>query len=195
MVLVVAANFLLAAVLAGSGFIAAVYWYSALGRLFPEDSDPLEIPQLISEFGFPLPLDSRYSYVDSWHAPRDYGGDRKHLGTDIMCRKGTPVLSVCSGFVERKGWDTLGGWRVGIRGDDGNYYYYAHNSAYSPGLRTGCRVRKGQLLALSGNSGYGPPGTSGKFAPHLHFGIYDRRMEAINPYPYLRKWENSVGGT
>ena len=40
-----------------------------------------------------------------------------------MCDMETPLLAVCDGVVEKKGWLELGGWRIGIRGDDGIYYY------------------------------------------------------------------------
>jgi peptidoglycan LD-endopeptidase LytH len=43
-----------------------------------------------------------------------------------------------------------------------------------------------------GSSGYGPPGTSGKFPPHLHYGIYKDNGYtewSYDPYPHLRLWE------
>jgi peptidoglycan LD-endopeptidase LytH len=43
-----------------------------------------------------------------------------------------------------------------------------------------------------GSSGYGPPGTSGKFPPHLHYGMYkDNGFTewSFDPYPHLKMWE------
>jgi hypothetical protein len=40
--------------------------------------------------------------------------------------KGHRFFSVCDGTVEKLGWNRLGGERVGVRGKDGHYYYYAH---------------------------------------------------------------------
>jgi murein DD-endopeptidase MepM/ murein hydrolase activator NlpD len=43
-----------------------------------------------------------------------------------------------------------------------------------------------------GSSGYGPPGTSGKFPPHLHYGMYkDNGVTewSFDPYPHLAKWK------
>ena len=34
-----------------------------------------------------------------------------------------------------------------------------------------CRCERGGHGGV-GSSGYGPPGTSGKFPPHLHYGMY-----------------------
>ena len=48
----------------------------------------------------------------------------------------------------------------------------------------------GELLGFLGDSGYGPEGTTGKFPPHLHLGIYVETEEdpeyALNPYPVLQ---------
>jgi len=141
---------------------------------------------------FPIAQGYEYSYKDGFGDPRTYGGDRSHEGIDIMCDKEVPVVSVCDGVVEKKGWLELGGWRLGIWGDDGIYYYYAHFSRYHEDIQEGSRVRKGQVIGYAGDSGYGGEGTTGKFAPHLHFGMYEGRGEvAVNPYPFLKAWEKS----
>ena len=59
-------------------------------------------------------------------------------------------------------------------------------------LKEGDIVEPGQVIGYVGSTGYGKEGTSGKFPPHLHFGLYkyDGRCEwAFNPYPHLRRWE------
>ena len=52
-------------------------------------------------------------------------------------------------------------------------------------------VKAGDCLGFAGNTGYGPEGTSGKFATHLHMGFYvtdkNGKEAAVNPYPYLIK--------
>jgi len=139
----------------------------------------------------------KYDYENDYGDGRSYGGQRSHEGIDIMCDMGTPLLAVCDGVVEKKGWLELGGWRIGIRGNDGIYYYYAHLSRYEDGLDIGHKVKKGQIIGYAGDTGYGEEGTTGKFAPHLHFGMYERDdwtgsgEKAINPYPFLRAWERS----
>lgn len=190
-VVTVVLTLILAGMLGGLLLSSVVVIFMALEDVLTGGIVLEELPQVLGDFVFPLPLGVGCSYVDSWGAPREFGGNRRHLGTDIMAGTGTPVLAVTRGIVERKGWDRLGGWRIGIRGDDGNYYYYAHNLSYAPGIEVGSRVRSGQVIAFVGASGYGGIGTTGKFPPHLHFGIYDRRNHPFNPYPYLRRWENS----
>lgn len=140
---------------------------------------------------------NHYDYKDSYGDGRSYGGDRSHEGIDIMCDMETPLLSVCDGVIEKKGWLELGGWRLGIRGNDGIYYYYAHLSRYEEGLEEGDKVKKGQLIGYAGDTGYGVEGTTGQFEPHLHFGMYERdswtgsEEKAVNPYPFLNAWERS----
>ncbi|HZJ57185.1 MAG TPA: M23 family metallopeptidase [Clostridia bacterium] len=138
-----------------------------------------------------------YHYEDGYGDGRSYGGERRHEGIDLMCDEGTPLLAVCDGVIEKKGWLELGGWRIGIRGNDGVYYYYAHLSRYEDKLEKGHRVNKGQIIGYAGDTGYGKEGTTGQFAPHLHFGMYERDgwtgsgEKAVNPYPFLRAWERS----
>jgi len=146
----------------------------------------------LSEHVFPLPPGTRYSYRSTWGTRRSWGGARIHEGTDIFAPYGTPVRSTCYGIVETMGWNRYGGWRVGIRDLNNHYHYFAHLSGYDKKLKPGDIVRPGQVIGLVGSSGYGKPGTQGKFPPHLHYGIYRDRgwVEwAFDPYPLLKKWE------
>ena len=138
--------------------------------------------------------DATYSYVDSWHFERTYGGDRVHEGCDIMAtinQRGIyPIYSATEGIVENVGWLKLGGWRIGIRSESGAYYYYAHLAEYAKDFTVGETVEAGTLLGFMGDSGYSEvPGTYGQFPVHLHFGIYFDDLfgneYAINPYPAL----------
>ena len=59
-----------------------------------------------------------FSHYDDFGASRSYGYSRPHLGHDMMCAVGTPVIAVESGTVEIMGWNQYGGWRIGIRSFD-----------------------------------------------------------------------------
>ncbi|WP_285855574.1 M23 family metallopeptidase [Paenibacillus camelliae] len=145
------------------------------------------------EHAFPLPIGNNYSYRDTWGDRRGWGGRRIHEGTDIFAGHGTPVRSTCYGVIEIKGWNRYGGWRVGIRDLNSHYHYYAHLSGFTKELAIGQTVKPGEVIGWVGSSGYGKPGTSGKFPPHLHYGIYSDRgfIEwAFDPYPSLKHWEN-----
>ena len=172
-------------------------------KLYRDDGDFIErvlgevkkftgLLRVYEDKGFPIDPSCNYYYQDSYGDGRSYGGARRHEGIDIMCNMGVPVYSVGDGVIEQAGWNEYGGWRIGIRGTDGVYYYYAHLSKYQGRPDKGDRVKKGQLIGYAGDSGYGPEGTTGQFAPHLHFGMYTgpgSKLKAFNPYPFLKTWE------
>ena len=148
---------------------------------------------------YPIPLNCKkgknmQSYFEnSFGEARNYGGQRSHEGIDIFGKEDVegyyPVVSVSEGTVEKIGWLTLGGYRIGIRSPHGGYFYYAHLSEYAKAFQEGDRVMAGELLGFMGNTGYGPEGTEGKFPVHLHFGVYitgsHQEEISVNPYPIL----------
>lgn len=150
---------------------------------------------------FPIDLSdngAEYIYGDSFDARRTYGGERLHKGCDIMDRDNIrgriKIVNMCDGEIEKLGWNEKGGWRVGVRSKNGNYYYYAHLSEYADGLFEGKDVLAGEILGYMGDSGYSrKEGTTGNFEVHLHMGIEVKKDEWINPYPFLRLIENKKG--
>lgn len=146
----------------------------------------------LNERAFPIPPSHHYSYRGTWGASRGWGGRRIHEGTDLFASYGVPVLSTSYGIVETMGWNEFGGWRVGIRDHHNTYHYYAHLAYYNEGIKEGNIVEPGAIIGYVGSSGYGKEGTSGRFPPHLHYGMYkyNGRMEwAFDPYPWLKRWE------
>ena len=142
---------------------------------------------------FPVPVRGfNYSYRGTWGASRGWGGRRIHEGTDIFAGYGTPVVSTSYGVVEIMGWNEFGGWRIGIRDNHNTYHYYAHLAYFNKDLKVGDIVEPGTLIGGVGSTGYGKEGTSGKFPPHLHYGMYKfngRTEWAFDPYPSLTQWE------
>ena len=137
------------------------------------------------------------SYANSWMGERTYGGKRGHEGCDLMANKNErglyPILSITDGIVEKKGWLDKGGYRIGIKAPGGAYFYYAHLDSYAD-IEIGDEVKAGDILGFMGDSGYGPEGTVGQFAVHLHLGIYiypDDVETSVNPYWVLRYIEKS----
>lgn len=148
----------------------------------------------LEDHAFPLPLRSNYSYRNTWGDARGWGGRRIHEGTDIFASYGVPVRATSYGIVEMKGWNRYGGWRIGLRDINNNYHYFAHLSGFVKDLHVGQIVEPGMELGWVGSSGYGPPGTSGKFPPHLHYGLYrDNGYTewSYDPYPHLKLWERT----
>lgn len=172
-----------------------------------------EYEQLLVNYGtiwkdvkyFPVPEsctspDATVSFEDSWMYERTFGGRRGHEGCDIMAdvnkRGYYPVVSMTDGVVEKIGWLTKGGYRIGIRSASGGYYYYAHLYRYAKKYEAGDTVQAGELLGYMGDSGYGDEGTVGQFAVHLHVGIYlnDEKGEevSVNPYPVLKYFQQKT---
>ncbi len=177
-----------------------------LGTSAPAVANPLAETSRQSVWYSPAPLDGKtfpilYSAEGRWLNWRDtYGAPRMrqqpngvwkqtgtHQGIDIFTERGAPVVSMTPGTVEQAGWTFYSGWRIGVRGTDGRYYFYAHLlQDFATGIAEGGQVRAGQLLGRVGSSGYGPVGTSDEFPPHLHFGI-QAGTRWQNPEPVLRK--------
>ncbi|MGI6125621.1 MAG: M23 family metallopeptidase [Planifilum sp.] len=149
----------------------------------------------LKEHHFPIPLHYNYTYRSTWGDRRGWGGLRIHEGTDIFADYGTPVLATCYGYVELMGWNQYGGWRVGIRDLHNNYHYYGHLNGFNKEIKQGDVVKPGTVIGYVGSSGYGPPGTAGKFPPHLHFGLYTfngSTTYSVDPYPRLHAWERET---
>lgn len=148
----------------------------------------------LQEKAFPLPRRFNYTFKNTWGDARGWGGRRIHEGTDIFADYGVPVRSTSYGIIEMKGWNRYGGWRVGIRDINNTYHYYAHLNGFAKDLKLGQVVKPGTVIGGVGSTGYGPPGTSGKFPPHLHYGMYKdngRTEWSFDPYPHLRQWERA----
>ncbi|MFN2388640.1 MAG: M23 family metallopeptidase [Actinomycetota bacterium] len=146
---------------------------------------------------FPVARTGWYSVINfahDWHAPRMRLIDGRwrqvgvHEGLDVFAEPGTPVRAVLGGRVEAIGWTFYSGWRVGIRGDDGRYWFYAHLRRFADGLSVGDRVAAGAAIGRVGNTGYGAePGHDNEFTYHLHLGIMEPTGEWSDPYPLVRR--------
>jgi murein DD-endopeptidase MepM/ murein hydrolase activator NlpD len=151
------------------------------------NSRPVSVPEneLAELFAtdFPLPLEAfdRAKYRDTFLARR--GKHRKHHAIDLAAPRGTPVVAVAEGVIERLGRDKKGGKVVYLRDTTGNYtFFYAHLSRHEKGLKAGDHVVKGQRLGDVGATGHVIGG------PHLHFAIFrdeDTAGRALVVNPYL----------
>jgi murein DD-endopeptidase MepM/ murein hydrolase activator NlpD len=98
-----------------------------------------------------------------------------HTGMDFEVPVGTPILAAGSGVVAVAGWDPQYGHNVVLRHPDGYTSRYAHANELR--VKPGESVARGQLIALSGNSGRST-------GPHLHFEIL-RHGKPLDPSQYL----------
>ena len=126
---------------------------------------------------FPLAAGHWYNHYDDFGNSRSFGYKRKHLGHDIMGGIGTPIVAVEGGTVTECGWNRYGGWRVGIRSNDGlRYYYYAHlrkDKPFAEGMEVGKTVQSGDIIGFLGVTGYSDKENVNlkSCRPHLHFGL------------------------
>jgi murein DD-endopeptidase MepM/ murein hydrolase activator NlpD len=83
-------------------------------------------------------------------------------GVDLSAPVGTPLYSSHSGTVTLARW--YGGYGYAVIVDIGNGVQLVYGHASALMVTEGQHVDSGQLLALSGNTGY-------SFAPHVHFEV------------------------
>ena len=94
------------------------------------------------------------------------------------------ALAVTDDTLHTVGWNTIGGRRLWLAGDDGTEFYYAHLQGFAPAAVAGARVRAGDVLGFVGTSGdaRGTP-------PHLHFEVHPGGQMyggQVDPVPWLR---------
>jgi murein DD-endopeptidase MepM/ murein hydrolase activator NlpD len=98
---------------------------------------------------------------------------RPHLGVDYAAPAGTPVYSVADGTVIMKGYQGGAGNMVKIKHNSTYTTAYLHLSGFAKGLKTGQRVKQGQLIAYVGSTGLST-------GPHLDYRIW-KNGRNINP--------------
>ena len=130
------------------------------------------------DFDWPIPGCYRYSFRNN-HSCRHYYSGGVASAIDIAAAVGTNIYAPASGVVQNKGVGSgFGNW-FEILHDDGTITLYAHLSDYSM-VKNGQRVNKGDLIALSGNTGGNTTG------PHLHFEMYNPNNSNMRPDIYFK---------
>ena len=105
---------------------------------------------------------------------------------------GTPLLAVADGTLHTIGFTKIGGYRLWLRDTQGNEFYYAHLSAYSPLAVEGRSVQAGDVVGFVGDTGDAEGGS-----PHLHFEIHPAAMAGLGydgvvaPYSILLAWRRA----
>lgn len=98
-----------------------------------------------------------------------------HQGMDFKAPVGSEIVAPRAGVATRSNWKLRGnGTCLELRYDDGTMAKFLHLSAIK--VRPPGRVRPGQLIALSGNTGRST-------APHLHYQL-NRGPRTVDPVDY-----------
>jgi hypothetical protein len=149
-----------------------------------------KVPRLV------FPLLGPATFTDDFGDARGQGS---HDGNDLMAPWRALVLAAEAGTV--KFWTTSAraGCMLYLHGESGTTYLYVHLNndltdgndnrgkcvpgiAYADGLRSGAKVRAGQVVAYNGDSG-----DADGIDPHLHFEVHPGGGKAVDPLPHLKK--------
>jgi murein DD-endopeptidase MepM/ murein hydrolase activator NlpD len=101
------------------------------------------------------------------------GYTRMHKGLDFAARRGTPIYAAGDGVVDFAGRNGGYGKYVRIRHTGIYKTAYAHMHRYGKGVRTGRRVRQGQIIGYVGSTGRST-------GPHLHYEVHKNGRQ-VNP--------------
>jgi hypothetical protein len=151
-----------------------------------------EVTARLSDGGYVFPVFGPVSFGDTFGAPRSGVPGGWHHGEDIFAPIGTPLLACADGTIHTVGFNRLGGYRLWLRDQDGNEFYYAHLSAYSELAVEGRSVEAGDVIGFVGDTGDADGGS-----PHLHFEIHPTAMLGLGydgvvaPYPILVAWRRA----
>jgi murein DD-endopeptidase len=119
------------------------------------------------------------SPLDAWEQITSLLKDgRKHKGVDFKTPVGTPVKATFDGTVTRKNWFFRGnGNSLEITSSGAPYMkaIFLHLSELPRTLTVGTKVKKGEVIAHSGNSGH-------SFAPHLHYQLMSPSDRVLDPF-------------
>ncbi len=101
------------------------------------------------------------------------GYSKMHKGVDFAAARGTPIYAAGDGTIEKLGkFSSYGNYiRIRHRGDIKTAY--AHLNGYKSGLKSGSRVRHGQVIGYVGTTGRST-------GPHLHYEVMVNGAQ-VNP--------------
>lgn len=106
----------------------------------------------------------------------DFDLKSNHFGVDIVAPANTPILSILDGVIINSDWSDKTGNTISVQHKGNLVSIFKHNSVLFK--KTGDHVKKGEAIALIGNTG---ELTSG---PHVHFELWDNG-KAVNPHHYI----------
>jgi murein DD-endopeptidase MepM/ murein hydrolase activator NlpD len=161
------------------GKVFAAYRFQPEGarwpRYFREDGTELEEQLVDGPIG-------EYEQVTS--LLRD---GRRHKGVDFKAPVGSPVLAPFDGVIERRNWNfRANGNCLELRDPaSGRRAIFLHLDVLPREMAAGRRVRKGEQIATSGNSGR-------SYAPHLHYQLESSDGRVLDPYEVHRTSRRTV---
>ena len=92
------------------------------------------------------------------------GYNKLHKGTDFAAPLGTPIMASGDGKIIRAKWCGGGGNCIKIKHNSTYSTVYAHMSKFAVGIKSGVRVKQGQIIGYVGSTGKST-------GPHLHYEV------------------------
>lgn len=140
-------------------------------------------------FSYPL---QKLIGVTQWHGCTEY--QCPHDGIDFGASLDN-ITAISDGDVVKTGYDKYGGecfqggWYVKVKQDNGMYSLYMHLDSFT--VKSGDRVREGEVIGISGNSGRY---NCQNLKHHLHFEIRKNANgeSHVNPVDYIDVDWNSI---
>jgi murein DD-endopeptidase MepM/ murein hydrolase activator NlpD len=131
---------------------------------------PVEFSRISSRFG-----KRKHPISKKWKA---------HKGVDYAAARGTPIRATADGNVIHAGNKGGYGKTIVLRHAGRFSTLYAHMNGYAKGIRSGSRVKQGQIIGYVGSTGYST-------GPHLH---YEFRVDGVhrNPLTYKTPKASSI---
>ena len=161
----------------------SVYKYGKEGYFFENGQKAVRVSA--SSFGSPLKGGMRISSRYGFRRHPVTGKFKRHTGVDLKANYGTPVYAIYDGVVTRATSYSGYGKCVDIAHKSGYSSRYAHLSRFA--VRSGSKVKKGQLIGYSGSSGVST-------GPHLHLELA-KNSKTINPLSVKMIPEEKAVGT
>ncbi len=97
-----------------------------------------------------------------------------HHGVDLAAPKNTPIVAAADGVITQIGRKGAYGKYIRIKHDGGYQTAYGHMNGYRMGLKTGSRVKRGEVIGYIGSTGRST-------GPHVHFEIW-KKGKTVNPF-------------
>ena len=147
----------------------AAYYFQPKGAAFGRfyGADGIEVEERLRD----SPIDG-YEQVTSF-----LKDGRRHKGIDFKAPMGTPVKMPFDGTLVKKNWNWHGNGNCleFVESATGHHAKFLHLSPLPESLEPGGHYKKGEQVALSGNTGH-------TTAPHLHYQLEDANGKILDPF-------------
>lgn len=114
------------------------------------------------------------------------GYTKMHKGVDFGAPTGTAIYAAADGTIERAGRFSSYGNYVKIKHTSKLSTAYAHMSRFASGIRSGTRVKQGQIIGYVGTTGRST-------GPHLHFEVMVNGVQ-VNPKSVKMATDDTLKG-